>query len=235
MDTAHTRTALRFTALAIVVAVGFGDVASADVAAELNAVTTIPAAGIDAMAPAVPAPLPTATAERAIPALDSPEDAMIAWAKGLFSDAGLALPEVDVSFHAGTEPCRGAEGRWEHADGVTDRVIVCTTHEKPHVQDEWRRRTLVHELAHAWAARNLDGASKDRFVNLRGLAAWYDGSAEWSEQGAEHAAEIISWGIIDAKIHLWQLPNATCPAMAAGYYTLTGMEPETGLPDSCRP
>lgn len=180
----------------------------------------------------MPAP-PTSAPPDTGPTLSAGEQRLVDWAMGVFEAADLRLPEVVVSFHTDTEACHGSVGRWERADGVPDRILVCTTHEKPNVQDEWRRRTLIHELAHAWAAAALDEATKERFVRLRGLTAWNDSSQQWAERGGEHAAEIISWGIIDRRVHFWSLPNKSCPAMAAGYYFLTGTEPPTGLEESC--
>jgi len=159
---------------------------------------------------------------------------MVAWARDRFEAAGLDLPPVDVTFPADRAGCHGTDGRWEHRDGEADRIMVCITHDKPTVEDEWQRRTLVHELAHAWAGSTLDETDRQHFLALRGLAAWNDPSDEWGRRGTEHAAEIISWGIIDQQIHLWKLPNATCPAMTAGYRLLTGMMPATGVEESCR-
>ncbi len=159
---------------------------------------------------------------------------MVAWARGRFEAAGLDLPPVDVTFPADGAGCHGTDGRWEHRDAEADRIMVCITHDKPAVEDEWQRRTLVHELAHAWAGSTLDETDRQHFLALRGLAAWNDPSVEWGRRGTEHAAEIISWGIIDQQIHLWKLPNATCPAMTAGYRLLTGMMPATGVEESCR-
>ena len=169
-----------------------------------------------------------------MPQLSIAEQEMVEWAKGLFDAAGLRLPEVVVSFHDNAEGCHGTKGRWERADGIADRVMVCNTHDNPQLQDERRRRTLVHEFAHAWAASALDEAAENRFLRLRGLTEWNDGSQKWNKRGAEHAAEIISWGVIDEKMHLGRFGPRTCPALASAYYLLTGTQPATGLEESCR-
>lgn len=158
---------------------------------------------------------------------------MVEWAKGLFEEAGLPLPEVVVSFHNNTEACHGFKGRWERADGIADRVMVCNMHDNPQLQDERRRRTLVHEFAHAWAASALDEDSRTRFMELRGLTSWSDASQPWVERGTEQAAVVVTWGVIDMKLYLWGFPNRTCPAMAAAYYLLTGTEPHKGLEENC--
>ncbi len=160
---------------------------------------------------------------------------MVEWALERYAAASLDLPEVAVSFPTDRGVCHGADGRWEHVTGAADRVMICVTHEKPEVEEEWQRRALIHELAHAWGEVAIDAIDRQRFLALRGLEAWNDPGDEWGRRGTEHAAEIVSWGIIDQQIHMWKLPNASCPAMTAGYRLLTGMMPETGLPESCRP
>jgi|GEM_PF-3330146 len=177
----------------------------------------------------VPAPEPVV-----VVSLSVDEQVMVDWAFGLFTDAGLDLPEVAVSFHSDVEACHGTDGRWEHDEGTPDRVMICVTHNKPLVQAEWQRRTLVHELAHAWAQANLNDIDRAEFLALRDLDSWNNAADEWGRRGIEHAAEIVSWGVIDQKIHLWKLPNASCPAMTAAYRLLTGIVPVIGLVESCR-
>jgi len=55
--------------------------------------------------------------------------------------------------------------------------------------------------AHAWLDENLDDTERADFLSLRQLNAWADGG-EWDERGAEHAAEIITWGILDRNISI---------------------------------
>jgi hypothetical protein len=231
MDTSHTA-ALRI--LALLLAVGVNNIDVSPTIPPTEHASAPPTERTTARAQSQQEPDPTEAAPIVAPKLSVPEQEMVEWAKGLFEAASLRLPTVIVSFHDDTTACHGTEGRWEHAEGSVDRVRICTTHEKAHVQDEWRRRTLIHELGHAWAAENLDDASMDRYMVLRGLTSWNNTTQEWGTRGTEHAAEIISWGVIDQRIHLWKLPDATCPAMTAAYRLLTGMAPSTGIETSCR-
>lgn len=47
---------------------------------------------------------------------------------------------------------------------------------------------------------------------------------EWSEQGSEHAAEIIAWALIDQEVQL-TIGNAGPEALAQAYAQLTGSIP----------
>lgn len=231
MDTATTSSALRMAATVLLLAFGLGATQPAAAQAPAPAMSL----SLESIESRVEAsPMPSVRSPKLVVELTSHQEAMIAWAEQLYADAGLGLPRFAVSFPASTEPCHGGEGLWEDRAGEPDRVLVCVTHDKPHVQDEWQRRTLIHELAHAWAEANLTDADRERFMGLREVDAWNEPTDEWGHRGTEHAAEIISWGVIDQKLHLWKLPDASCPALTAGYELLTGMAPTTGLEESCR-
>jgi len=68
--------------------------------------------------------------------------------------------------------------------------------------------TTLHELAHAWADAQLSTAQKAAFLELRGLDVWYDARVPRHERGAEHAAEIVSWGLMDEMIPIIRIYDA---------------------------
>ena len=143
------------------------------------------------------------------------------WAAGQFDAAGLTLENVEVRFTTDPEPCKGNAGLHISGEG-THLVLICTTNEAH------RRATMVHELAHVWAAQNVDQATRAEFMADRGVSVWYDRDAEWHEQGTEHAAEVITWGISDQGC--WVLPRAIIgdrdvDVLAADYELLTGETP----------
>jgi hypothetical protein len=158
----------------------------------------------------------------------------LAWAQARLSAAGLEVPEMDIEFHDDAEPCEGNMGTMRTADDGSPVLRVCADHDKPDVRRSWRRRTLVHELAHAWEARTLEDATRRAFLELRGLTEWNDRSMPWSQRGIEHAAEIITWGIGDPQWRFDARPQSSCAEMAAGYELLTGTTaPRLSLEPSC--
>ncbi len=125
------------------------------------------------------------------------EREMVEWAFGLFETAGLSLPPVLIRFHNGEGPCEGNMGTLRYLADGSPVIRVCADHDEPQVRDRWRRQSLLHELAHAWEMTELDDATRRRFERLRGLDHWNDSTEEWSARATEHAAEIITWGLID--------------------------------------
>ena len=58
-----------------------------------------------------------------------------------------------------------------------------------------RKRTLFHELAHAWLATPPRSNDQEAFLARRGLPGWIGPQFERESHGVEHAAEIIVWGL----------------------------------------
>jgi hypothetical protein len=54
------------------------------------------------------------------------------------------------------------------------------------------------------------------------------------ERGAEHAAEILAWGLLDECSATVRLPDNTCDTLAAAFRLLTGAEPLVDL-TNCDP
>lgn len=153
---------------------------------------------------------------------------IVDWADNLFDTAGLKVPPVDIELHDSHEPCGGSEGRLVTSTTGPGTVLVCATHDKPEVQDRWRRRTLVHELAHAWSFGALTEDDRKAFLELRGLQSWLDPNDPWHLRGAEHAAEIVLWGLVDFDIVLVKLPNRSCDELTRAFLLLVGQLPPNG-------
>jgi hypothetical protein len=68
--------------------------------------------------------------------------------------------------------------------------------------------TTLHELAHAWAESQLSTAEWAAFLELRGLDVWYDDRVARHERGMEHAAEVVSWGLMDEMIPIIRIYDA---------------------------
>jgi hypothetical protein len=82
-----------------------------------------------------------------------------------------------------------------------------------------------------WDEHELTDEVRQAFLDLRGLETWRGG--EWHDRGAEHAAEIMVWGLIDRPVRPGHIDNNTCAELQAGYETLTGQAPLHGFCDIC--
>jgi hypothetical protein len=106
-----------------------------------------------------------------------------------FAGQGLTLPQVEVEFYPNTLECDGHKGLyWSRNRSLR----MCSLD----------KRTMLHELAHAWANLHLTDAQRERFAELRGLEVWNDPKHDWEERATEHAAEIIAWALMDEPIHV---------------------------------
>src|SRR4029079_18782097 len=87
------------------------------------------------------------------------------------------------------------------------------------------RLTTLHELAHAWAELQLSAAERAAFLELRGLDVWYDPGVPRHERGAEHAAEVVSWGLMDEMIPIIRIYDAEPPRLSEASCLLVGRAP----------
>ncbi len=187
----------------------------------------VPATSI-AVAPSVLPPEPT---DVAVEMVDMPDHLreLADWAVELFEQAGLDLPRLRFVHHMGaTEPCRGRAGLHHVVDEMSVIEICATEADRP------IRVMILHETAHAWAARDLTPERKSDFQELRGWTYWRDyEAAPWHENGTEQAAEIMVWGLIDEPLGMARIYQTTCADLEAGYRTLTGTAPLNGLRGLC--
>jgi len=153
------------------------------------------------------------------------------WGLDRFAAAGLAAPRIDtISFPPFAELCgpRDAVGyAILHATGA--RVDLCLR--DPHICDDSMcdpfstaaRFGVLHEFAHIWEYQRLDEATRQAFLDQRGLDVW--SNHEGAEEGAEVAADIIAWGLMDQSIPVARISDADPVLLAAGFRLLTGAEP----------
>jgi hypothetical protein len=179
-------------------------------------VLALASAPVDAGVPAHdPVPAPSVT-------IDAPADwtAQVAWGLERFRLAGLALPEVRVTVHDDVAPCGGNAGLYRPRDPV--EVHLCS---RSAPGSRAARLLVLHELAHAWAESQLSGADRAALLASRDLAAWTDDRLPPHEWGAEHAAEIVSWGLMDEPVPIVRIYDAEPEALARGYDLLVGGAP----------
>ena len=152
---------------------------------------------------------------------DDADAALTEWATGRFERAGLLLPPFSIAFHDDKAHCEGHYGFYRptkpaHIDicGFNGNRFLITP-----------RRTVLHELAHAWTHQHLSEDSIQAFLRFRGLGAWNNPSASWEARGVEHAAEIIAWGLLEDDAGLFSIPDAKREVLAVAFEMLTSMPP----------
>ena len=148
----------------------------------------------------------------------------------LFGDAGLRLPPLVITASDDDGPCGGTYGvHRRHAWG--SEIMLCSAR-----TDEWFRRVVLHELAHAWSEFGLTAERREAFRLLRDWDHWMNYElAEWRDNGAEQAAEVIAWGVSDRAAPTVQIAEDSCADLRTGYVTLTGVEPPHGITSLCGP
>ena len=152
---------------------------------------------------------------------DEADVGLAQWAFDRFDQAGLELPPLSLSFHDDRAACDGHFGYYR--SGAPARIDICGFN--------WDRflvtpkKTLLHELAHAWAHQTLDSETRSRFLDLRGLHTWQDDSVSWEKQGTEHAAEVIAWGLMDEELFLTSISGTESFQLADAFVLLTGRHP----------
>ena len=155
-----------------------------------------------------------------------PDAALTEWALARFDQAGLALPPLVISFHDDREVCGGNFGLYRA--GTPAQVDICGFNWDRFVVGA--KKTLLHELAHAWTQHELTEEAREQFLGLRGLDTWGDDEFPWEEQGSEQAAEIIAWALIDQDLQL-AIRDAGPPALTRAYELLTGSLPNLRVHD----
>lgn len=152
--------------------------------------------------------------------LTADEQATVAWVRSRFAAAGLDLPDVGISFHDRTEPCKGNQGLYI-GGGRRPAVRVCVADHGTLATTQHRRRTLTHELAHVWEQANLDDGDRAELLPVLDVEGWYSPDAAWDERGAERLAETIVWGLYD-QLHRPTLIEGSCPDLHADFRLITG-------------
>lgn len=145
---------------------------------------------------------------------------LIDWAAGRFEQIGLELPQVEIVIDADHERCDGAHGRFLGND-ERSQIILCLEHTESFGAELHRRRTLVHELAHAWDHHRITDSERVRLVQVLGVDTWYGTDAEWDHRGAERFAETLVWGLYDQRRRP-VLIDVSCADLHRDFVSLTG-------------
>jgi hypothetical protein len=165
-------------------------------------------------------PLPTVQPRLTFVDPPTPKAAeIIAWAVDRFRDAGLQLPDLEISFPTS---CEGKKALYHVGRSSIDFCYVIN------------KTTVLHEFAHAWD--DTSGAvDRNAFLKMRGLSVWWGGPRMPSdEQGAEHVAEIIARGLMNVDTRsVPQLPANSLSELTEAFVMLTrGVQPWPTRPNA---
>ena len=106
--------------------------------------------------------------------------ALLEEAVARFHSAGLALPDLDVTFHDDEDACRGHDGWFTTATSPWS-VRICSD----------LRFVATHELAHAWIDAHVDPPTEQALLRATGLEHWRGSEVPWEERGVERTAFVI--------------------------------------------
>jgi len=82
---------------------------------------------------------------------------------------------------------------------------------------------VLHEIAHAWAQKELTDADRDAYVIAGGFESWNSPGTDWSDRGSEHAADTIAWGLLEHPLAM-SIPDGPIAEANAAYRLLTGTD-----------
>jgi hypothetical protein len=136
-----------------------------------------------------------------------------------FTSHDLALPDLEVRFHAGAQGCEGYRGLF-HPDRGHPSIDLC-------YEGEF---LVLHELGHAWEHFNLDDQTRQTFVEYVGAGSWTSAKVRHKAQAVEIAADTMAYGLLSAPL----APGQNLDREFARFELLTG-SPSPRLPTSADP
>jgi hypothetical protein len=158
-------------------------------------------------------------------------ESLVEWGVERFSSAGLDPPPVtELSFTSHSECCDDVQGT-STLDESGYEVLLCLDENAACEDDRCRtfrfraRRALLHEFAHVWLAANLDDQDRAHFTGHVGLTTWFDPNAAWSDRAVEHAAETITWGLLDEPFAPIFIGRPSNFELTRDFRLLTGVAP----------
>ncbi len=158
------------------------------------------------------------------------EEALVAWAKDRFAQAGLELPELTVRFDPSRDLCGNNEGRYHHEPNGERVVTICTRESDTFAAQLARRRTLLHEFGHAWDVANMADEDHDQLGRILGADAWNDHDDVWADRGVERFAETFVFALLDQPARQLKV-GLECAELLTAFVTATGAQPlGPGLP-----
>ena len=155
----------------------------------------------------------------------------LAWGLQRFALAGLEIPRLaSATFTVQSDFCDDIRAHYLRTeDGVElefcmDEQAACRDEDCNEILPSWRA-VVLHEIAHAWLDTHLDVIDIERFLDHVGVDAWRDPDLPWDENGLEHAADTIAWGLMDRDIEMLRVGQPSDDQLAEGFRMLTGIDP----------
>ncbi len=154
---------------------------------------------------------------------------LLDWAFSRFLEADLEEPPIDrIYFGDLTADCTSKSG-WTRKVGGSVEVAVCQADERLCRNDDDStlanpaKFCALHELAHGWLIEYASAETKTHFLNHTNLSAWMPTEeTPWHERGAEYAAEVMAWGLMDTQLDLVRIESPDCDDLEVGFTILTG-------------
>ncbi|MDH3680883.1 MAG: hypothetical protein OEV40_13135 [Acidimicrobiia bacterium] len=169
----------------------------------------------------------TITVYNGTPALNR----LVAWGLTRFETAELTPPTVaSVTFTLYSGDCDDLRARYR-ATPAGAELVFCFDEETACWDDNCdnftpgSRSLILHELAHAWMRDTIDENVEQRFIDHTGLEVWTDPRVPWDQRSIEHAAEAMTWGLMDRDIVMVRLGYPSSDRLANGFRILTGTDP----------
>lgn len=147
----------------------------------------------------------------------------VSWAVGQFQSAGLELPSVEISFSTNSADCNGEQGVYRLRSGEHS-IVVCVPHLDGAAFDHRRKRTLLHELAHAWDHTTLTSTDRRDLQQRFDSDDWYATDRPWKERPVEQLAETLTWGLLGQPSRPLLIDRA-CQRTHADFRIVTGRSP----------
>jgi hypothetical protein len=154
---------------------------------------------------------------------------LVEWALARYAAAGLTAPAPrSVAFPPDLRCSTFAGYAIDTGAGID--VQLCVAADEICAGEGCRpsavsRSTLLHELGHVWTKQNVDDATRQQFMEFRGLTVWSGADIQRDLSASEHAAEVLSWGLMDESTWGARLPDSDCAVLAEGFEILTGLPP----------
>lgn len=159
------------------------------------------------------------------------------WGLDRFEAAGLPEPRIETLTFEPSRSCGDLSGRVVQENGSRHLFLCLHEHElcpgdagceAPGLNS---RIGALHELGHAWLLDQADEATRSSLLESAGLTSWNDLSVPWQERGSEYAAEVLAWGLLDARVAMVRIGNPSCSELTEAFEILTDAAPLVDLTD----
>lgn len=150
---------------------------------------------------------------------------------GRFAVADLEEPILDTVTFEPSRSCDQRSGRVLD-DGSARELFLCiyesdlcpasTECATPTLS---ARLALLHELGHVWILEHVGSDTQQQLLDLTGRESWDSLDVPWTDRGAEYAAEVFAWGLLEETVPLVRFGAPPCEELVEAFSMLTGASP----------